>query len=239
MPAGLTLKVGNGVHNVSLFVRDAAGNTSPANTKQITVTPPKPTVAFKSNQRVVTSSTTVPMSVQTTDPGGTGIKWYFFANSDISGTLTTSTVKVNGSTSGWILAPGTWTIPTGDGLKTVYAWVRDGNNTISNAASVQIRLDTTIPVATLTVTGSPGTSPVVTVAGTDTSGSGIKAYAITLTNVQPDKDDTLAWYVNAIDASNALSLATGTQTVYGWVIDNANNISVTVANTSSKSVTKS
>ena len=88
------------------------------------------------------------------------------------------------------------------------------------------------------MTGSPGASPVVTIAGTDTSGSGIKAYAITLTNTQPDKDDSLAWYATATDASNALSLATGTQTVYGWVVDNANNISALVANTSSKSVTK-
>ena len=44
MPDGCTLKVGNGVHNVSLFVKDAAGNVSAASTKQITLTPPKPTV---------------------------------------------------------------------------------------------------------------------------------------------------------------------------------------------------
>ena len=207
MPAGLTLKVGNGVHNVSLFVKDAAGNVSAANTKQITVTPPKPTVVFKVTQRTVTSSTSVPISITTTDPSGTGIKGYFLSSTDVSGTLTAATA-------GWKLVTTTFTIPTGDGLKTIYVWVKDGNNSVSTAASVQVRLDTTIPVATLTVTGSPGASPVVTVSGTDTSGSGIKAYAITLTNTQPDKDDTLAWYATATDASNALSLATGTQTVW-------------------------
>lgn len=231
MPTGLTLKVGNGVHNVSLFVKDAAGNVSAASTKQITLTPPKPTVSFKVNQKTVVGTTSVPISISTTDPSGTGIKGYFLSATDVSGTLTAAT-------SGWKLVTTTFTVSTGDGLKTIYIWVKDGNNTVSNAASVQVRLDTTVPVATVTVTGNSTSSPVVTVAGTDTGGSGIKSYSLTLSSTAPDKDDSLYWFANATDASNALSLATATQTVYGWVQDNAGNVSALVVNTSSKSVTK-
>lgn len=218
-----------GVKTISLFVRDAAGNTSAASTKTITFSPPPPTVTLNIVP-AATNKLTVPVAVDTTDPSGTGIKGYF---------LSTSNTAPTASTAGWKLVTTTFTFPAGDGNKTLYAWVKDGNNTVSAASSDTVRIDQTVPVATTTVANNSSASVSVTVTGADANSGTITGYAMTLVNVQPDPTDTLAWYDTSADAWAALSgSVTGTVTVYGWVKDSAKNVSVTVVNTSSKSVTK-
>lgn len=228
-PTTFELSGGLGVKTISLFVKDAAGNMSAASTKTITFSVPPPTVTLNIVP-TATNKLTVPVGVVTTDPSGTGIKGYF---------LSTTNTAPTASTAGWKLVTTTFTFPAGDGNKTLYAWVKDGNNTVSAASSDTVRIDQTLPVATTTVANNNSANVSVTVSGTDANSGTITGYAMTLVNVQPDPTDGLAWYATSADAWAALSgSVTGTVTVYGWVKDSAKNVSVTVANTSSKSVTK-
>jgi hypothetical protein len=228
-PTTFDLPSGLGTKTVSLFVKDAAGNVSAPSTKTITFSVPPPTVTLDIKP-LASNKLTVPIAVDTTDPSGKGIKGYF---------LSTTNTAPTASTAGWKLVTTTFTFPAGDGNKTLYAWVKDGNGTVSAASSDTVRIDQTLPVATTTVANNNSASVAVTVAGSDANSGTITGYAMTLVNVQPDATDDLAWYSTSADAWAALSASvTGTVTVYGWVKDSAKNVSVTVANTSSKSVTK-
>jgi hypothetical protein len=218
-----------GVKTISLFVKDAAGNVSAPSTKTITFSPALPTVTIDIVP-TATNKLTVPVAVHTTKPSGAAITGYF---------LSTSNTAPTPSTAGWKLVTTSHTFPAGDGTKTLYGWVKDANNMVSATSSDTVRIDQTAPVATVTVTNNNSASVAVTVAGSDANSGTITGYALTLVNVQPDPTDTLAWYATSTDAWNALSGSiSGTKTVYGWVRDNAKNASVTVTNTSSKSVTK-
>lgn len=227
-PTTFELTGATGVKTVSLFVRDAAGNTSAASSKTITFSPPPPTVVINLVP-LNTNKLKVPVSVDTTDPSGTGIKGYY---------LSTTNTTPTAAQGGWMLVTSTYTFAAGDGVKTLYGWVKDGNGTVSAASSDTVRIDTTAPVATLTGTTS------ATLAGTDTNGSGIASvdgYQMTLTNTPPDPTDGFYWYDNSADAWNAVSsmMTSGVATtVYGWVKDNAGNVSATVVGTSTKSITK-
>lgn len=220
-----------GVKTISLFVKDAAGNVSAPSTKTITFSPALPTVVINIVP-AATNKLTVPVAVDTTKPSGAAITGYF---------LSTSNTAPTPSTAGWKLVTTSYTFPAGDGNKTLYGWVKDANNMVSAVSSDTVRIDQTAPVATVTVANNNSASVSVTVAGSDANSGTITGYALTLANVQPDPTDTLAWYATSTDAWNAFSpsiAGLGAVTVYGWVKDSAKNVSVTVANTSSKSVTK-
>jgi hypothetical protein len=226
-PTSYTLPAGNGLKTISLFVKDAAGNVSAANTKTITLTVGAPTLTLNIVP-AVSKSLTVSISTHATDPSGTGIKGYYLSTSS-------STPLV--SASGWKASATTFVFPAGDGTRTLYGWVKDGNKTVSAVSSDTLVIDQTAPVATLTVTGNNTAGVSVTISGTD-GGSGITGYAIVYGTTPPTASDPLAWSALAADAgtiftANLLS-PTSSQTISGFVKDAAGNVSAA----NSKSVQK-
>lgn len=117
-----------------------------------------------------------------------------------------------------------WTLPGGDGTKTVYAVYKDAAGNISTACSDAIVLDATPPDGSLVInTGAAQTnslSVTLSITASDT-GSGVA-----FTQVSNDGIfDTEPW--EAYSASKAWTLATGdgTKTVYVRFKDSAENIS--------------
>jgi hypothetical protein len=226
-PTSFKVSVGNGLKTVSLFARDVSGNVSAASTQTITLTTPTPTVVIDL-KRTWSRSLSVPVGVSTTDPSHTGIT---------GDHLSASSARPTAGQAGWKLVPTSFTFSGADGLKTLYGWVKDGNNTVSDVSSDPVTIDTTRPTCTITVSGSGTPTPSVTVAGAD-NGSGIAGYALVIgTDVLAANDD-LAWHDIAAGAAAALCLSAGTVTVTGFVMDNAGNI-WTVDAGSSQSVTMS
>lgn len=85
-----------------------------------------------------TRNATVPVTLSATDAWGTGIAAYYLSESPTPPAL---------SDSGWLgVKPSTFNLSAGEGSKTVYAWVKDRNGTLSPRASAVTRLDTTTPI---------------------------------------------------------------------------------------------
>lgn len=219
-PTTFKLSAGNGAKTVSLFAKDAAGNISAASTKSITLTIPTPTVVIDL-KKAYSNSLTVPVGVTKTDPSNTGLMYW----------LSTSSATPAVGATGWKLVPTNYKFAAGDGTKTLYGWVKDGNNTLSAVSSDTVVIDQTAPTATLTVTGGPTLS----LAGSD-GGSGLDGWVLVTGTVAPDVNDDV-WSATSADALAAYSIPTGTNTVTLFVKDRAGNVSAVNAS-SSKSVTK-
>ena len=160
----------------------------------------------------VTDSSLIPVTLSTTDPG-TG-----FAGYDLSESATPP-----GPGTSWSpTAPTSFTLSSGDGAKTLYAWVKDTSGTISAPASARTLLDTTPPTVSL---GAPAratkrTIP-ITVSGSD-AGSGISGYDVSENGADPAPDAT-AWTASA-PTSFTLSAGDGAKTIYAWTRDRAGNL---------------
>ena len=148
------LNNGEVVHSVSALtlavMQDIGWETSatPSPTASPTSTPtsaptPTPTATLPIvdiGLPALTKNTTVAVSMTETDPAGTGIAGWFL--SSISATPAVGDP-------GWqAVEPTTFALPAGDGVKTVYAWVKNNAGTISAADSAT----TTLIVATRSAT---------------------------------------------------------------------------------------
>ncbi|MFN8620408.1 MAG: hypothetical protein U0869_06645 [Chloroflexota bacterium] len=225
-PTTFKVPAGNGLKTVSLFAKDLAGNISAASTQTITLTIPTPTLVLDL-KKSYSKSLTVPVGVTTTDPSKTGIKGYYLSTSN-------STPAYNAA--GWKLVTTNFTFTGGDGTKTLYGWVKDGNNTVSAVSSDTVVIDSTVPVATLTITGSGTANPSFSIAATDANP--IVGYALVLGTAAPSANDDLAWSVDSATANSVFTISSGAnQTVTAFVLDAAGNVSAVTAN-SSKTVTK-
>jgi methionine-rich copper-binding protein CopC len=109
---------------------------------------PTPSVAGTTNQRLVN------VTLEATDAGGSIAAWM----------ITESATAPAGSSTGWLTTlPTAYTITgTGDGLKTLYAWVKDASGNVSaltTTSKTQITLDTTAPVVTVTAKTTSDRTP--------------------------------------------------------------------------------
>jgi hypothetical protein len=85
----------------------------------------------------LTASPTLDVAWTTTDPSGTGIAAYMLSESGAEPDL---------GDPGWVgVKPTDFTFPAGDGDRTLYGWVVDGNGMISAAVSASTLVDTTAP----------------------------------------------------------------------------------------------
>lgn len=211
-PTSFKLSLGNGTKTLNLYVRDAAGNVSEPSTQTIALGVAAPTVtafllADYSNKLKVDVK-----KITASDPGAAGIAGYFLLES-----ATPPASAPTASQPGWIIYPANKVVSAGDGTKTVYAWVKDKNGTVSTTyASDSVVLDMTKPVATLTVVGVA-----MTVTGSDAT-SGVAKYALVLGTTAPSATSSL-WKTDPNTLS--VTLATGSNTVSAFVMDNAGNIS--------------
>jgi hypothetical protein len=220
-PTTFTLSSGNGLKTVSAFTRDAAGNVSAAATRTVTLNIPAPTVNITmpayTNQ---VSPNATSLSLTRTVDASLGVVGFCVSESSTTPLLNASCWKPQPTSI--VLAAGA------DGIRTVYAWVKDSNNTISAPDSTTTRLDTVKPIVTtftVPATDADGSFG-ITLAGTDTAGSGVAKYAIVLGSspVAPGAADP-AWHALPTPSTLNVGSTPGAVTVTAYLRDNAGNVS--------------
>jgi alpha-tubulin suppressor-like RCC1 family protein len=170
----------------------------------------------------LTASPTVGVAWTTTDPSGTGIAAYMLSESGAEPDL---------GDPGWVgVKPTEFTFPSGDGDRSLYGWVVDGNGMISAAASAGTLLDTAAP-------GGGGAPAVALAAGTAIAKAvpvivNWAAAADALTGpveyaLQTSADGGLTWadrpLADPAAVAAALALAPGTNRVRVRASDQAGN----------------
>jgi hypothetical protein len=189
-------------------------------------TPPTGTVAIN-GAATGTTSTAVSVAVPATDNvGGSGLSLVRLAN-----TNTTSGGVLNGAgaTSFVYGTPVAWTLPAGDGNKTVYVQWRDAAGNWSTPIGDSIFLDNTAPTGTVQINSGDTTTTSLNVTlnltADDGTGSGVEQVLISNTGsfvgVTPVAyAATLPW---------TLTPGNGSKTVSVKFIDGAGNTSVAAA----------
>jgi hypothetical protein len=183
----------------------------------VTLNVPAPTLTFAlpdyANKRAVN------VTARPSDPGGTGIAGYYFSENGTPPAV---------DAAGWQLAPTPFTLSAGDGVKTVYAWAKDRNRSLSARVSDTTRLDTTAPTATLTAPATTSAATLTaTVGGGDGTGSGITRYALVLGTTAPAARSA-DWVASA---SASVILNVGSNTVSAFTRDAAGNVSAAATRT--------
>ena len=130
-----------------------------------------------------------------------------------------------------------FTMSSGEGTKTVYAWFRDFAGNISVANNDTIILDQTAPTGSVSINGgaSSTTSSSVTLTLTATDGIGVTGYYISNSSSTPTIS-TSGWtsISSTTSYSGSLSHTLGSGCnpyVYAWYRDQAGNISTTSSDT--------
>jgi len=171
----------------------------------------RPTVSL--NLPAVTNATNVPVTMSETDPSGTGIAgWY----------LSTNSSDPDAGAGGWVATkPTDFSLPSPDGNKTVYAWVKNNAGTVSLSDSDTTLLDTTAPTVSISApsTTSSQTIP-ITLGGSD-AGAGINGWFVSESSPAPAINDS-GWN-STKPTSFTLSSGIATKTVYAWTRDGAGN----------------
>lgn len=208
-----TLEDGNGLREVTGFVRDATGNIGSASSSiMLDTLPPTGTVVVNSGDDF-TNNPTVTLDLTATDGGGIGVGDMRFSNdgSDWSPWVPFTTTT-------------TWDLDdTSDGTKTVFVQFRDLLGNTSVAYTDTIFLDTTAPIAAMEINGaddftsSLGVS--LTITASDQGGSGIAEMSfsndgISYTSWEPF-ETTQSWTL--------ASGADGPRSVYLRLRDNLGN----------------
>jgi hypothetical protein len=157
-----------------LCAKDKAGNTAPGATASATpqaldAIPPAGSLTINA-KATYTNSPAVTLTLAATD--AVGVTGYYLASS--------ATVP-SASATGWVAVSATpsftsnvgYTLPSGDGSKTIYAWYKDAAGNVSLTASAAITLDQTAP-SDGTLTATAGNAQVaLTWAGFSDAGSGL------------------------------------------------------------------
>ena len=198
----LYLNADDGVHGVELwgFVPD---NTAPTGTIVI------------NNNRSATNNPNVTLALTWSDGTGSGTTRMRFSN--------------DGATwSAWepLTATKSYTLPSGDGHKTVRVQYRDAANNISSVFSDYIRLDTTIPTGSIVINGGAAstTNPLVTLTLTWGDGAGA---GVSRMRFSDDGAHWTPWEPPQSPVQHVLPLPPGGyQTVRVQFRDGADNVSV-------------
>jgi hypothetical protein len=171
----------------------------------------RPTVSL--NLPSATIATNVPVTLLEADPAGTGIAgWY----------LSTSSADPGAASAGWLgIKPTSFSLPSPDGNKTVYAWVKNNAGTVSLSDSDTTLLDTTAPTVAISAPSTTSSLTIsITLGGSDT-GAGINGWFVSESPSAPAINDS-GWK-STKPTSFALSSGIGTKTVYAWSRDAAGN----------------
>lgn len=148
--ASFTLSSGDGSKTVYVWFKDAVGNISTVASDSIqlstgdTTAPISPSVSINGGA-VSTTSTSVTLTLSASD--NVGVTAYFTSENSttpsqsVSGwTAVTSTTSYSGNVS--------FTLSSGTGTKTVYAWFKDAAGNVSSSANDTIQLNTGSSVPT-------------------------------------------------------------------------------------------
>jgi len=224
-PVTFTLSAGNGLKRVYIWVKDVAGNidTGPVSA---TITldmqiPADPTLVL-SDQTTGDTSYTNSAIVNVAVGNDSGVVAWLISETQSSQPLEND--------SRWGIEPVTFTLSIGDGLKTVYIWVKNGAGNINTGpVSATITLDTVRP-ADPTLVLRDQTSGSIAYTNSQTVdvqvGNDIDASAWLISESQstrPAEGDP-RWGIEPVTFT--LSIGDGLKRVYIWVKDAAGNINI-------------
>jgi hypothetical protein len=217
---GWTLAAGDGTKAAYVQYRDAAGNASPSYSDTIVLDTTGPTGSIAVDEDAsFTRSTLVVLSLSAGDGSGSGVAEMHFSGD-------------SSSWSSWEPFDSTrnWTLPVGDGTKTVYVQYRDALGNVSLPYDDTIVLDTAGPTGSIVVDGDApyvnSTSVVLTLSAGDGSGSGVSGMRFS--------NDGASWSIwEPYAATKGWTLVTGdgTKTVYVQYRDAAGNESIVIEDT--------
>lgn len=194
---------------------DGAGNTSTGSTTTILPAPeyvaPTGTISINGGSSA-TGSTASTVTLSATDTSG--VAYACLSNSTTCSTWFAMTTSKS------------WTLSSGTGTKTVYAWFKDPYGNVSSATSDTISLDTTVPTnGTVSVTGSSGALAVSWTGFTDAN-SGLASYKVMIGTSSPTascKSGTSA-YTGSATSTTISGLTNGTSyTVRVCAVDAVGN----------------
>lgn len=190
-----------GIRDLYTWTMDTAGNISTASAPAIidyaTALPPDPTLTLASQITGSTSYTSTTTVDATVTNDGTAWKW-------IVSTSQASQPAENSAS--WTSEPTTATLTSGDGVKTVYVWVKDVYGNINqNQVAAAITLDTTAPTFSVRKTQD-----------LDADGQ-IDAIQITMTESVADSRIALALANGVFTLSGSYGIANGYSGTLGSV----------------------
>ncbi len=173
---------------IKYFAKDAAGNGEAIRTQTFTIDTAGPTGTIGiSGGLVRTNNTSITLNLTATD--GAGITEMTFSNDDLRWSAAES-----------YAATKSWTLPMGDGPKTIYVKFKDGVGNWSNAYTTTVTLDKTAPVTTAgPVGGTYGSAQSVTLTANETA-----TIYFTLNGSEPT--ETSSVYSGAIPIAAATTL---------------------------------
>jgi hypothetical protein len=209
-----TLAVGDGLRTVYAEVRDNAGLSSTAATDSITVdTAPPVFSSFTVGSGSYTNSTSVTLYCSVTD-SGSGMDTMSFSNNGTTWTPYT------------YAATCPWSIPSGDGVHTVWARFTDKSGKTTTSQLDTIILDTlepTFPAVVVNGGAAWVTSKTLSLGSISASEA---TSGLSLMCINEDNTTWTAWQAFSASTSYTVSAADGTnRTVYIRVKDGAGNTS--------------
>jgi len=220
-----------GTHSFHVWFQDTKGNLSDKGSDSIIydATSPSSTSLSVDTGSIATNSQIVTLSLTASD--AVGVTGHYSSESattpnlsDSGWTSVISATAYSGTTN--------FTMSSGEGTKTVYAWFRDFAGNISVADNDTIILDQSAPTGSVSInSGASSTSSksvTLTLAATD--GIGVTGYYVSNSSSTPSSSDsgwtTVSSTTNySASASFTLAGICGTNSVYVWFRDTAGNVS--------------
>jgi len=219
---GITLPSGDGSKAVRAEYMDGAGNLLMlADSIILDATKPTGTMAVN-NGASTTAVTGVTLNSAISDVTS-GVSQMRFSNDNV----TWSSWETYASTK-------SWTLTSGNSLKTVYAQYRDGalnvSTTISDTITFFDGVDSTPPTGAITVNGAVAytntTAATLILSASDTGGSGLSQMRFS-----NDNATWSTWESFASTRGWTLTSGSGLKTVYAQFRDGSNNVSLTYSDT--------
>lgn len=221
-PTGYTLTSGYGTYTLYAWVMDGAGFVSNG-----------ASVTFDSEQdleaplvTVFDLTSTLPLTVPEVSFELEGTD-----NNDVSSWIITEVeIQPDLNDAGWLPdVPQSYTLTSGYGSYTLYAWARDANNNISYAAPLAVEYrDGEAPVIEyfILTSGSPTVNPGITFELSGSDNVAVTGWMVTSSEIPPDAGDS-GW-LGAIPAGYTLA-SYGTYTFYAWARDFEGNVSISAS----------
>ena len=195
-----TLPPGDGDKTVYAQFRDAAGNVSDAVSDRISLDTEKPGITINNGARF-TNSRSVTLTLSAGAAAGMRIS---------NGSIFAGAWEIYATTK-------TWTLPSGDGDKTVFAQFRDAAGSVSSTVSASITLDTKAPTGNITINGGASSTSSTSVT-LDLSSDDAAEMRISNSDKLTD-----SWQAYRSTISWMLTFGDGTKTVYAQFRDTAGN----------------
>jgi len=225
-----------GTHSFYVWFLDKKGNLSDKGSDSIIydVTSPASTSLSIDTGNVYANSQNVTLSLTASD--AVGVTGHYSSESATTPNLS-ATGWTSVSSAPAYSGTANFTMSSGEGTKTVYAWFRDFAGNISVANNDTIILDQTAPTGSVSINGgaSSTTSSSVTLTLAATDGIGVTGYYVSNSSSTPTIS-TSGWssITSTTSFSGSLSHTLGSGCnpyVYVWFRDSGGNISATSSDT--------